>query len=51
VLAGRLGVDRLQDELSHPGVGLEGVQPVDDLALERLGLDHLLLAGAVVASR
>ena len=49
VLAG-LRVDRVEHEPAKLGVGLEGVQPVDQLLLQRLRGEHRLLAGAVVAA-
>lgn len=42
--------DRVEDDVAELGVGLEGVQPVDELLLQGLGLDHRLLAIAVVAT-
>ncbi|HST55240.1 MAG TPA: hypothetical protein VLJ42_05000 [Solirubrobacteraceae bacterium] len=45
-----LGVDRVEHELAQLCVGLEGVQPVDELVFQGLGFDHRLLAGAVVAA-
>jgi hypothetical protein len=44
------GADRVEHELTELGVGLEGVQPGDELLLQGLGLDHRLLAVAVVAA-
>jgi hypothetical protein len=49
VAVGR-GGDRVEDELAEFSVGLEGVQPVDELLLQWLGLDDRLLAVAVVAA-
>ncbi|HTD09525.1 MAG TPA: hypothetical protein VK680_11595 [Solirubrobacteraceae bacterium] len=53
VLAGtraRLGLDRVEHELAQRVVGLEVVQPVDQLLLKRNRGDGSLLAGAVVAA-
>ncbi len=43
-------LDRVQHELPQRVVGLEVVQPVDQLLLQGLGRGHLLLAVAVVAA-
>jgi hypothetical protein len=45
-----LGGDRVEHELAELLVGLEGVQPVNELLLQRFGLDDRLLAVAVVAA-
>ena len=45
-----LCLDRVEHELTQRVVGLEVVQPVDQLLLQRLRWGHLLLAVAVVAA-
>jgi hypothetical protein len=44
------GADRVEHEVAELGVGMKGVQPGDELLLQGLGLDHRLLAVAVVAT-
>jgi hypothetical protein len=45
-----LGGDRVEHELAELLVGLEGVQPVNELLLQRFGLDDRLVAVAVMAA-